>query len=128
MDFDKLEDEIEGLQDQLSETPVGSEDYKELIQEIDKLTRLRFDLYEQSSKIDLENRKQDLEEVKTKSQLAIEQSKVEAQDKDSKRGFWKTIVQGSLLLVATGMTIFAEETRPIVSKGVNFGKNVISKF
>ena len=99
-DLTKLREELELLQKELEQTEFGDEEYDILLSRIGDIQKIL-------------NADTELREKKS--------------DNRKKRigGFLKFLGMGTLYILGTAMTLYAEESRPIITKALNMPKDIL---
>ena len=128
MDYDKCEQEIINLQDEMSKTAVDTEQYKsyleafkvlnDAVHAVDEWTN---ESYKIAESIKVEKLK--IESENLANQMKLEQAKYEA-----KLGLIKTLAGGGLMLAGILVTIYAEETKVITTKAWQLATHLIPRF
>lgn len=128
MDYDKCEQEIINLQDEMSKTSVDTEQYKsyleafkvlnDAVHAVDEWTNESYKIAES-----IEVEKLRIESENLANQMKLEQAKYEA-----KLGLIKALAGGGLMLAGILVTIYAEETKVITTKAWQLATHLIPRF
>lgn len=106
---EKLEQRIGEVSDRLAIMQPGSDDYGRTTEDLQNL----YKALETESDMQNKERKMELEEMKARMDFQLSESEIEQKNRDSKRGFWKTIAVTGITAVFGVIVAACEETRII---------------
>ena len=119
MDCEKLESLIVEAQDDLDNYELGSQEFANGVNSLDKLNKMKMDIEKYSDERFDKERQLSLEEEKAQSEAHLNELKIEAQERDSKRGLLKTVIAVVGSVGLTILAIYADEVRPSMKTGWN---------
>lgn len=115
-----VEKEREALIDALQDEMPDTEKYRQIMTQLDALTRIRKMEVEMETSQEKTERETNLAESKAKAELRIREEEVETKKKDSRRGVWKVIAAGLFGLGQIVLINHYEELKPFVGKAFQF--------
>ena len=106
---ERLQERIKEVEERLSAMQPGSDGYAKVLEDLQSL----YKVLETESEMENKVRKLELDETKVKMDFQLSESEIDQKNRDSKRGFWKTIAVVGITGLVSVIVAACEETRII---------------
>lgn len=106
---ERLQERIKEVEERLSAMQPGSDNYAKVLEDLQSL----YKVLETESEMENKVRKLELDETKVKMDFQLSESEIDQKNRDSKRGFWKTIAVVGITGLVSVIVAACEETRII---------------